>query len=61
MNWNQIRTKSVPIDEIKRSITKVDKKRILNSILDCTIKLHERKRNGGNYIHQVKDSILCRI
>ena len=39
------------IEEIKRSITKVDQKRILNSILDFTIRLREIKRNGGNYIH----------
>ena len=44
------------IEEIKRSITKIDKKkeekkRILNAILDFTIWLCEIKRNGGNYIH----------
>ena len=27
MNWNQIRTKTMLIEEIKRSITKVDKKK----------------------------------
>ena len=39
------------IGEIKRSITKVDKKKTFNSTLDFTIRLREIKRNGGNYIH----------
>ena len=46
----------MPIEEIKCSITKVDKKkkkrrRILNSLLDFTLRLREIKRNGGNSIH----------
>jgi len=51
MNWDRITTKATLIEEIKRSVTKVDKKKILNSILDFTIRLREIKRNGGNYIH----------
>ena len=51
MNWDQITTKTTLIEEIKRSVKKVDKERILNSILDFTIRLREIKRNGGDYIH----------
>ena len=51
MNWNQITTKTILIEQIKRSITNVDKQRILNSILGFTIRLREIKRNGGNHIH----------
>ena len=51
MNLDRITTKGTLIEEIKRSVTKVDKKKILNSILDFTIRLREIKRNGGNYIH----------
>ena len=51
MNWDQIMTKTTLIEEIKRSVKKVDKERILNSILDFTIRLREIKRNGGDYIH----------
>ena len=51
MKWNQIRTKTMLIEEINRTITKVDQKRILNPTLDFTIRLREMKRNGGNYIH----------
>ena len=46
----QLKTRTMLIEEIKRSITKVDKKRILNSALDNTIRLGEVKRNRGNYI-----------
>ena len=41
MNWDQITTKTTLIEEIKRSVKKVDKERILNSILDFTIRLRE--------------------
>ena len=61
MNWNQLRTKTMLIEEVKRSIIKVDKKRILNSIFDFTLRLLETKRNGKNYVRQVKYSILCRM
>ena len=61
MNWNQIRTKTMLIEERKRSMTKIDKKRILNSIRDFTIRLREIKRNGGNYTHQVKYNMVCKI
>ena len=50
----ELETKTMLIEEIKRSITKGDKKSknfILNSILDFTLRLREIKRNGGNYIH----------
>ena len=46
----ELESKTMLTEEIKRSITKVAKKRILNSILDFTIRLREIKRNGGNYI-----------
>ena len=51
MNWNQIRAKIMLIEGIKRFITKVGRKRLLNSILNFTIRLREIKRNGGNYIY----------
>lgn len=51
MNWHRITTKATLIEEIKRSVAKVDKKIILNSILDFTIRLRIIKKNGGNYIH----------
>ncbi|CAF4535860.1 unnamed protein product [Rotaria socialis] len=51
MNWDRITTKATLIEEIKSSVTKVDKEKILNSILDFTIRLREIKRNGGNNIH----------
>ena len=48
---HELETKTLLIEETNRSKTKVDKKRILNSILDFAIRLREIKRNGGNYIH----------
>ncbi|CAF2187062.1 unnamed protein product [Rotaria magnacalcarata] len=51
MNWNRITTNTTLIEEIKRSVVKVDKKIFFNSILDFTIRLRMIKKNGGNYIH----------
>ncbi|CAF1669653.1 unnamed protein product, partial [Rotaria magnacalcarata] len=39
MNWNRITTKATLVEEIKRSVAKVDKKTIFNFILDFTIRL----------------------
>ncbi|CAF2115393.1 unnamed protein product [Rotaria magnacalcarata] len=44
MNWNRITTKATLVEEIKRSVAKVDKKTIFNFILDFTIRLRITKK-----------------
>ncbi len=39
MNWDHVTTKSTLIDEIKRSVKKHEKEKILHSVLDFTVRL----------------------
>jgi transposase len=50
INWDHVTTKSKLIDEIKRSVKKVEKEKILHSVLDFTVRLRLIQKNGGNYI-----------
>ena len=50
MNWSQITTKAILIDEIKRAVKRVGREKILNSVSDFTIRLRMLKNNGGEYI-----------
>ncbi|CAF1391729.1 unnamed protein product [Didymodactylos carnosus] len=50
MNWDHITTKGALVDEIKRSIKKVEKEKILLSVRDFTVRLRSIQKNGGNYI-----------
>ena len=43
-------TKATLINEIKRSIKRVEKDKILNSVSDFTVRLCMLKNNGGKYI-----------
>ena len=38
------------IEEIKRAVKKVEQEKILNSVLDFTVRLRLIKKNGGDYI-----------
>ena len=49
-NWNHVTTKLTLIDEIKRSVKKIEKEKILHSVLDFTVRLRLIQKNGGNYI-----------
>jgi hypothetical protein len=49
MNWGHVTTKITLIDEIKRSVKKIEKK-ILNPVLDFNVQLRSIKQNRGNYI-----------
>ncbi|CAF4123451.1 unnamed protein product [Rotaria magnacalcarata] len=48
MNWNRITTKATLVEEIKRSVAKVDKKTIFNFILDFTIRLPSPRAFAGD-------------
>ena len=50
MNWERITTKTTLIEEIKRAIKRMEKEKVLNSVLDFTVRLRLIKTNGGNYI-----------
>ena len=50
MDWSQITTKATLIDEIKRSVKRVEKEKIINSVSDFTVHLRMLKNNGGEYI-----------
>ena len=50
MDWKNITTKTTLIDEIKRSVKKIEKEKILHSVLDFTVRLRLIQKNGGNYI-----------
>ena len=51
IDWSQITTKTTLIDEIKRSVKRVEKEKIINSVSDFTVRLRMLKNNGGEYIH----------
>jgi hypothetical protein len=38
------------INEIKRSVKKIEKEKILHSVLDFTVRLRLIQKNGGSYI-----------
>ena len=50
MDWNRITTKATLRDEIKRSVKKIEKQKIVNSVSDFTLRLRLLKKNGGDYI-----------
>ncbi|CAF1439527.1 unnamed protein product [Rotaria sordida] len=50
MDWKNITIKATLIDEIKRSVKKIEKEKIVHSVLDFTVRLHLIQKNGGNYI-----------
>ena len=50
INWNRATTKVILIEEIKRAVKKVEQEKILNSVLDFTVRLRLIKKNGGDYI-----------
>jgi len=50
MDWDNIETKANFINEIKRSIKKIKKEKILHSVLDFTVRLRLIQKNGGDYI-----------
>ena len=50
INWNRATTKVILIEEIKRAVKKVEQEKILNSLLDFTVRLRLIKKNGGDYI-----------
>ena len=51
IDWSQIATKAALIDEIKRSVKRVEKEKILNPISDFAVRLRMLKNNsGGEYI-----------
>ena len=60
-DWNQITTKTTLIDEIKRSVKRIEKEKILNSVSDFTVRLRMLKNNGEKYIRSIKYIALCRI
>jgi hypothetical protein len=50
MNWDHVTTKATLIDEIKHSVKKIEKEKILNSVLHFTVRLRLIKKNGEDYI-----------
>ena len=50
MDWSRITTKVILIDEIKRSVRRIEKEKILNVVSDFTVRLRMLKNNGGEYI-----------
>ncbi len=50
MDWDNIETKANLILEIKRSVKKIKKEKILHSVLDFTVRLRLIQKNGGDYI-----------
>ena len=50
IDWNQITTKATLIDEIKRSVKRVEKEKISNSVSGFIVRLRVLKKNGGEYI-----------
>ena len=38
------------VSEIKSSVKKIEKKKILHYVLDFTVRLRQIQKNGGNYI-----------
>ena len=50
MNWSQIITKATIIDEIERSVKRIEKEKILNSVSDFIVRLRMLKNNGEEYI-----------
>jgi inhibitor of nuclear factor kappa-B kinase subunit alpha len=50
MDWKNITTKGTLIEGIKRSVKKIEKEKILYSVLDFTVRLRLIQKNGGNYI-----------
>ena len=50
MNWKHVTTKATLIEEIKRSVKRIEKEKILNSVLDFAVRLRLIKKTGGEYI-----------
>ena len=50
LNWKNITIKATLIDEMKRSVKKIEKEKILHSALDFTVRLCLVQKNGGNYV-----------
>ena len=50
MNWDHVTTKTALINEIKRAVKKIEKEKILHSVLDFTVRLRLIQKNGGDYI-----------
>ncbi|CAM4816947.1 unnamed protein product [Rotaria magnacalcarata] len=50
MNWKKITTKELLIQEIKHSVKKIEKEKILNSVNDFTKRLRIIKETGGEYV-----------
>ena len=50
MDWSQVTTKAMLIDEIKRSVKRIEKEKTLNSVSDFTVRLRMLKNNGGEYV-----------
>ncbi|CAM4837760.1 unnamed protein product [Rotaria magnacalcarata] len=50
MDWHKITTKETLINEIKCSVKKIEKTKILHSVHDFTIRLRQIQKNGEDYI-----------
>ncbi|CAF5182702.1 unnamed protein product [Rotaria magnacalcarata] len=50
MDWHKITTKETLINEIKCSVKKIEKAKILHSVHDFTIRLRQIQKNGRDYI-----------
>jgi len=50
INWNRATTKVTLIEEIKRAAKKIEQDKILNSVLDFTVRLRLIIKNRGDYI-----------
>ena len=50
MDWKKITTKAKLVEEIKISVKKVEKEKVLHSVLDFTVRLRLIQKNGGNFI-----------
>ncbi|CAF2065667.1 unnamed protein product [Rotaria magnacalcarata] len=50
MNWKKITIKELLIQEIKHSVKKIEKEKILNSVNDFTKRLRIIKETGGEYV-----------
>lgn len=50
MNWNNVKTKSGLINELKRAVKKIKKENVSNAVLQFTIRLHSILNSKGDYI-----------
>ena len=50
MDWDNITTKATMINEIKSSVKKIEKKKILHSALNFTVRLRQIQKNAEDYI-----------